>query len=338
MKKKLLLIRLDKIGDLVSTLCVDQVLNHSGQKISEEFDVTWCLSKGLGVLAESAVPTRRYLELDKSDIEGSRKKLKAFLDHENFDIAISFQAPWWVSWELFKARVQKRAGVLSQWHSFLFLNQRIRQKRSKALQHEADYNKDLICRTLNLPEQTSPVLKLQSLASTDLLSQLGLTAQEFSVVHPGMAGSARNWSTDHYIKLISHLSQKNQVVVTGTSLDEPFLAPIKEHFRFSKSVLILQDKLDLPSLLMLLKSAQQVIAPSTGVIHLAAALGTPVFGIYSPIRVQDPRRWAPRGQGQISVFKPYLSCPVKFECLGKRCKHFDCMNLITANQVIEKLV
>jgi ADP-heptose:LPS heptosyltransferase len=38
-----------------------------------------------------------------------------------------------------------------------------------------------------------------------------------------------------------------------------------------------------------------VIAPSTGVLHLAASLGTVSVGIYSPRRVEHPRRWGPKG-------------------------------------------
>ena len=41
--------------------------------------------------------------------------------------------------------------------------------------------------------------------------------------------------------------------------------------------------------------ARSVVAPSTGVLHLAAALGVPAIGIYSPLKVEHPRRWAPRG-------------------------------------------
>ena len=43
-KKKVLLIRLDKIGDLICTLPADQILDSSA------FDVTWVVQKDLGQL------------------------------------------------------------------------------------------------------------------------------------------------------------------------------------------------------------------------------------------------------------------------------------------------
>jgi ADP-heptose:LPS heptosyltransferase len=48
-------------------------------------------------------------------------------------------------------------------------------------------------------------------------------------------------------------------------------------------------------LVQLLAYAEYVLVPSTGVAHIAASLGTPVKGIYSPVTVHHPTRWAARG-------------------------------------------
>ena len=143
-KKKVLLIRLDKIGDLICTLPADQVLDRS------QYEVTWAVQKGLGGIVDLGDLKRRYIELDKTTPEASALTLRNFLQENSFDYAVSFQCPWWVNFELFKARVPHRAGVKSQWHSFLFLNEAIRQKRSRAEKHELDYNLEIIYKTFNL--------------------------------------------------------------------------------------------------------------------------------------------------------------------------------------------
>ncbi len=145
-KKKVVCIRLDKIGDLICTLPVDQILDDS------EYDITWIVQKGLGSVVVLGSKKRKYLELDKKDPGSASKILKKFLKEFKPDIAISFQGPWWVNFELFKARIPTRSGVYSQWHSFLFLNHGLRQKRSQALQHEFDYNKDLVLKTFSLKD------------------------------------------------------------------------------------------------------------------------------------------------------------------------------------------
>ncbi len=127
MKKKVALIRLDKIGDLICTLPADQVLDSSA------YEVIWVIQKGLGALLDLSQKKINYIELDKNDVPESRKKFSSFLKFEKIDIAVSFQCPWWINFELFKNRIPRRIGVLSQWHSFLFLNQGLRQKRSQDL-------------------------------------------------------------------------------------------------------------------------------------------------------------------------------------------------------------
>lgn len=299
MAKKVLLIRLDKIGDLICTLCVDQVRFLAG------CEVQWVIAKGLSFVPENADPKRSFIELSKEDWKTSLKALRQFIREFKPDIAVSFQAPWWVNYALWAESVAVRAGVQSQWHSFLFLNKGLRQRRSIATKHEADYNKDLLGHAFDATPVTeaTPVLKLVAPSSSGLLEKHQLAPQEYIVVHPGMAGSALNWPISNYLQLIAEVAEKVQVVVTGTPADEPWLKEIKEKFKHNTRVLILQNKLNTKELMLILKHAKALVVPSTGVAHIAASLGTPVLGIYSPVRVQHPRRWAARGD-KVQIFMP----------------------------------
>lgn len=317
--KKVLLIRLDKIGDLISTMCVDQA------EFMKDCESQWVIAKGLGFVPDHSVPKRKYLELSKDDWKVSFKKLREYLKSEKPDVAVSFQTPWWVNAALWLAGVPVRAGVLSQWHSFLFLNRGLRQKRSRSIQHEADYNLDLLAHAMGVTNVTkpAPTLKLQAQPFPELLQQLKLTAQKYVIVHPGMAGSALNWPTENYISLIEKIIAHTPVALTGTAMDEPYLAPIREHFKNNSQVHNLQNKLKTAELLLVLSQAKAVVVPSTGVAHMAASLGTPVLGLYSPLRVQHPRRWAARGP-KVSIFVAAQEGP-------------DCMKEITVEQVYQKL-
>lgn len=290
--RKILLIRLDKIGDLVCTLPVDQTLDPA------RYDVHWAISKGMSFVVDAAVPRRKYIELDKSQARESFAKLREHLRREQFDLAVSFQAPWWVSLALWLESVPERVGVRSQWHSFMFFTRGLRQKRSRAIQHEADYNFDLLRFALHMSKSTAtPVLKLETTRPAP--DDLG----EYAVVHPGMAGSALNWPQINYVELIKNMSQQVKIVITGTKADEPWLADIREGLHGHPNVVWRVDKLSATDLLAVLKHARWVLAPSTGVAHLAAALGTRVVALFSPIRVQHPTRWAPRGP-RVEIFVP----------------------------------
>ena len=289
--KKVLLIRLDKIGDLICTLPADQILDES------KYDVTWIVQKGLGAVVDLGEKKRRYIEIDKNNPSEARQTLTAFLKHNSFNYAISFQCPWWVNFELFKARIPIRAGVLSQWHSFLFLNAGVRQKRSKAVQHELEYNLDLVRKTFDISQNKEFIFfHIEKPSSQDVIQKYNLKEDSYVVVHPGMMGSALNWPQSRYVKKINELlAQGHTVTITGTESDEAYLTEIKKEFSNHPQVVWLQSKLNLQQLVQLLAFSKKVIAPSTGVAHLAASVGSNVKAIFSSARVQSPTRWAPRG-------------------------------------------
>lgn len=298
-KKKIVLIRLDKIGDLICSLPVDQVID------SNEYDVTWIVQKGMGQVVDLGARKRKYFELDKNDPKASAKQLAKILKEIKAEVAISFQAPWWVNFELFKAGIPIRSGVRSQWHSFLFLNLGVRQKRSMAVKHELEYNLELVLTALNLKQSREFLFfEIEKPKETNTLEKHGLKPQEYIVVHPGMMGSALNWKQSQYISYIhQQLLRNKKIVITGTLSDETYLTEIKEKYENHSKVLILQSKLNMKELIQVLANAEFVVAPSTGVAHLAASVGARVLAIFSPIRVHHPRRWAPRGP-RVEIFLP----------------------------------
>ncbi len=323
-RKKIVLIRLDKIGDLICSLPADQILDPN------KYDVTWIVQKGLGQVVDLGSYERKYFELDKNEPKISAETLAKILSDLKPEIAISFQAPWWVNLELFKARIPIRSGVRSQWHSFLFLNQGLRQKRSLAQKHELEYNLDLVRSTLDLKSDDKYLyFEILKPVDQDVLAKHSLRAKNYCVVHPGMMGSALNWKPLQYIDFIRRQLLKNKkVVITGTAADEVYLTDIKNEFVKNPQVLILQSQLNLKELVQILFNAEFTLAPSTGVAHLAASVGAKVLGIYSPIRVHHPRRWAPRGPN-VQVYLPSVACPASHHCLKEACPYYNCMDSVS---------
>jgi heptosyltransferase I len=314
---KIVLIRLDKIGDLVATLPVDQIpelQNHT---------IKWVIAEGLGFLAKNANPPRDLTEICLQDRQKGQDQLAAFLKAEKPDLAIVFYGPWWVSKTLWSEGVARRFGRRSQWHSYVFLNEGLRQSRSQADRHESTYNLELVLKALRVPlteGRLAPTLELSAKPLRHLYERFGFTNGNYFVVHPGMAGSALNWPTSRYIELIEKLITEKDVLLTGTAMDEAYLAPIKSHFAQDTRVQSLQGQLSLDELLFVLKSSAGVVAPSTGVVHLAASLGAKTIGLYSPVREHHPKRWGPRGP-QAHVLVPSQVSE-------------DCMNEINVEQVL----
>lgn len=302
---KIALVRLDKIGDLVCTLPVDQL------PALRRAQIWWVIAMGLGFIPANSNPGRRFLQLNKQNSFESFRTLVRFFKREGIEMVVSFQGPWWVSAAAYVAGVKLRVGVRSQWHSFLFLNRSLRQRRSLAEKHEADYNRELmefalLSSTGDTREiwkkdpraktaSVTPVLSLRAPESEDFWNRMGLRDGSYVVVHPGMAGSAKNWPQKYYATLIREIASEHQVVITGTPADEAWLSDIRRELMGESRVRWLVGEASAPELLRILEGARVVIAPSTGVAHLAASLGKPVVSVFSAVRVQSATRWAPRG-------------------------------------------
>ena len=318
---KSVFIRLDKIGDLIASLPVDELSFLNDKKI----EVSWVIAKGLGFIADSALPKRKYIELDIKDRESSTEKLIEYLKSEKPDSVVVFYAPWWVGYACWKAGVPLRVTRRSQWHSFLFFNRTLRQSRSLAEKHEADYNRDLVehaFKAKHAGEQT-PFLKLDPSNRRNLFEKHAIQPKEYFVVHPGMAGSALNWPQTSYNILIEKLINAGPVVITGTPADDPYLTEIKPQWINNPRIRYVQNQLSMEDLLTILKNARGVVAPSTGVLHLAASLGVHSVGIYSPVRVHSSKRWGPRGPHAHAISPPNEEPPQ--------------MDKVLVNQVIKLL-
>lgn len=327
MSKKALLVRLDKIGDLVLTIPADQ------QQALAEYECIWVVAQGMGFIPSHSIPPRKFFELSKEWSSENWKKLLNILREVQPALTVSFQAPWWINFAFFYFGIEKRVGVLSKWHSFLFLNRGVRQKRSEAIFNELEYNHQLVHDGLGDTSSIQyPFLTLAPVAATPLPE----LPSQFVVIHPGMAGSARNWPTARYVELIGMLSEKTTVVITGTKADTPYVQPIQAVLGNHKNVLWLNEQLNIEQLFRVLTLASHVVAPSTGVLHLAASLGTPVTGIYSPVRVQKATRWGPKGRNA-KTLTPKVDCPGYFSCLGEKCPHFDCMTLVSSQEVYQNI-
>lgn len=327
-----LFVRVDRIGDLVLSLPAD---GQFGEIENEgERDVDWWTSEGLGFIGDHAVPRRRVREMKTKVRFQEFKTILREVKARKYQTAVVLHAPWWMSALLWLARVPNRIGPRSQWHSFLFLNKGVRQKRSLAETSEFEYNMRVMDTLTDRPAISRAPLKLQVDPEWKALTlhKFDLTDRKYSVVHPGMRGSARNWPTSHYISWIQEASKEETIVITGTATDESVLEPIRQALEGARGIVWLNGKLSGPQLLHVLDGARCVMAPSTGVAHLAASLGRPVIGLYSPVKVQHPTRWAPQGEA-VQVLVPEVECPGKNACVGQTCPQYDCMNRISLESV-----
>ncbi|MFH1223388.1 MAG: glycosyltransferase family 9 protein [Pseudomonadota bacterium] len=157
----------------------------------------------------------------------------------------------------------------------------------------------------------------------------------YIVVHSGCGGSALNWRFSYYAELASRLSESTglAIILTGSDKENSITSSIKQHVRgkcFNTAGLF-----SLKELVAVISEAKLFIGPSTGPMHIAAACAVPLVSIFSPVRVQSARRWGPYSKNSI-VISPRVTCPAKLKCLGDRCESYNCMDMVSIDDIFEK--
>lgn len=109
----------------------------------------------------------------------------------------------------------------------------------------------------------------------------------YIVLHPGAAVTARAWPPLHHAALAELLTGAGyRVVVTGGNAERELTATVA-----GPDGVDLGGLTDLRTMAGVLAGADAVVVGNTGPAHLAAAVGTPVVSLFSP--VVPAVRWAP---------------------------------------------
>jgi ADP-heptose:LPS heptosyltransferase len=136
-----------------------------------------------------------------------------------------------------------------------------------------------------LPQRDDGKLRVKPVPAVDELVGEG----PYVVVHPGAAVPARAWPALHHAAAVELLAGAGRrVVVTGGADELSLTATVA-----GPSARDLGGRTDLRTLAGVLAGADAVVVGNTGPAHLAAAVGTPVACLFSP--VVPAVRWAPYG-------------------------------------------
>lgn len=267
--------------------------------------------------------------------------------------------PNFVAW---LTRVPFRGGLKSRWHTYLFLNKGTRQKRSMVSMHEMEYNLNLLA-PMGIEynyldkHKYSPDIVLTPEEVTSGMEQFHLDLKDAGIapgkkmifIHPGMTGHTLNWSSRNYGRLILKLEQKFPeqflFVISHTPSDKLYLEGMKEILD-QKSNEFLKDRIyyfngiknGLRQYMAVLSQASLFVGPSTGTTHIAAALGVPVVGLYSPIKIQSALRWGPisKNTDKTKILVPDVICGEVKKCAERDCPYYECMRKIEVEDVVKQ--
>jgi len=149
----------------------------------------------------------------------------------------------------------------------------------------------------------------------------GLQSGCYTVLHPYSQWQTKLWPWENY-ETMARACPEETFVLIGYGAFFPVQAP---------NCVDLRNRTTLELLLAVLAHARVVISTDSGPLHVAAALGRPVLGLYG---ATDPGRTGPRGT-RATVLTTDLPCR---PCLSRTCTNaqpLECLQKIGIDRVLQ---
>jgi heptosyltransferase II len=264
-----------------------------------------------------------------------REKLVGELRTENFDVAVLLQNAFEAAWLAWRAGIPERIGYARDARSS-FLTNAVRVPRiGQVPSHESQYYLELLRRAgwidalPEIPPIRLSIPESARIAAESLLRKSGARENAWRcAIAPGASyGAAKCWPPERFAQLADRLISEcdADVIFFGTPAEKDIAARIRS--TITSRVISLVGETSMRDLAALFSCCSAFIGNDSGAMHVAAAAGLPVIGIFGPT---DPQGTAPV-TGQFALVREAVSCS---PCFLRRCPvDHRCMTRISVDSV-----
>ncbi len=302
--QRFLIVRLSSIGDIVHTLPAVAALADT----FPQAQVDWMVEKRHALLLDGNPHVHRIVIFDTL---GWRRRLTSSatwheirngisdLRRTPYSAALDFQGLWKSAIAAWLSRAEERIGFAKPWMrepgAAVLYTQRVRPSQHV---HVVEENLALVGRLgARAPRWQFPLPRNEEDDAYVSRQVAALDSGDFIIINPGGGWRTKCWSPQNYAALIRQLAgtRRCPIVLTGSPAEEMMIAEILENAgapsaRYVRSTLV--------QFIALARRARLFIGGDTGPLHLAAAVGTPIVGIYGPT---DPARNGPFAPEDIAL-------------------------------------
>lgn len=314
MGQKILVIRMDHLGDVVLTTPLVRALALAGN------DVQVIVPKAFLPVFEHSPRVSAAWSMEEvcPGFPDAWRPLARWIRAQRFDaVLLPYAREKKLLWASFCSGAKTRIAMWSGVWGRLTLHRCL----SSRMLEEPRYFGDIVldcARAMEIPLQgTEPELFLTGAEITRVKAMLSARfgSRRLVGIHPGCAGNACNLPPLDYGRLAETVLAETDcaVVLTGSGKERALLATwpaeVLENARLWNSM----GELSLRELAALISQLSVYVCPSTGPLHLAAALKTPTVSAFCSLKNLSAEVWGNRGGGPASVLAP----PLEF-CLNRR--------------------
>ncbi len=303
--QRFLVVRLSSIGDIVHALPAAAALAET----YPDAHIHWAVEKRYAALLAGNPHLHRVIAFDTL---GWRRRLTRSttleeiwngvfdLRQEPYTAALDFQGLWKSALVARLCRSPERIGFNERWirepSAAILYTQKVSPPEHA---HVVEENLALVARVGAQTRRWQFPLPWYEEDDTYIEEQLGAVgAKDFILINPGGGWRSKCWPPENYSELIRrlHRDRSEKIVLSGAPAEEDLIAGI---LRSAGTGSAHYFPTTLVQFIALARRARLFIGGDTGPLHLAAAVGTPIVGIYGPT---DPARNGPFAPDDIALY------------------------------------
>jgi lipopolysaccharide heptosyltransferase I len=301
--QRILLLRLGSLGDIVHALPAAAALRDAFPNAR----LDWAVDPKWSRLLAGNPDLTSVILADRKSAAAILKTVKQ-LRSANYTCAIDFQGLYKSAFLALASACPRRIGFERTYAREGFASWLYTERFNPRGAHKVEHNLTLAQAAgaqKSIPRFPITIFEADELRVTNELAKRNLT--DFFVLNPGGGWRSKCWPAERYGELHSRIFAKfglRGVVSYGPSEENLAQAVIAAAGNSTPAAI----PLELGPLMALLRRAKFVVSADTGPLHLAAALGAPVVGLFGPT---DPARNGPfitnPAQKSVIVRNPRLS-------------------------------
>jgi len=302
--QRFLIVRLSSIGDIVHALPAAGALAET----FPQAEIHWVVERRHALLLQGNPHLQHIVVLDTLEWRNRLTTSATWQEIRNgvsdlrrtsYDAALDFQGLWKSAVVAWLSRARERIGFAKRWlrepSAGVLYTQRVSPPEGV---HVVKENLALVERLGARTQSWQFPLPRNAEDDAYVGKELAtLNSGKFIIVNPGGGWPSKCWSPENYAALIRHLAgaRRDQILLTGSPSEEPLIAGILQSAgalcaRYFPTTLV--------QFIALARRARLFIGTDTGPLHLAAAVGTPIVGIYGPT---DPVRNGPFAADDVAL-------------------------------------
>lgn len=295
-----LIVRLGALGDVIHAIPVAAALRRAFPSAQ----IDWLVSaKHREILELVPVVDCRVAINDRADAGGGLSLFGAVreLRRRRYDIAFDLQG-------LLKSAVLARASGAAQVVGFSRSNLReplarffysrardsVRAEEAQAFdgrdsRHVVELNLGVL-RAIGVDASTPafPLDRVESAVASTMLDQSG---GRYALLNPGAAWPNKRWPPSRFADVAVALRERHNLVsVILWGPQERELA--EEAVQRAQGAALLAPQTSITDIVALARGASVMVSGDTGPMHIGAAVGTPIVGLYGPTRPERNGPWA----------------------------------------------